>query len=167
MGVAFYACTALFVALVLWGMWSDLVSLTIPDWVSIGLVLGFLACAIWAGVSMVTILQYYLVVGCAVFALGALLFFLGAFGGGDVKMLAAVAIWAGWPMVVELLIKVAFLGGVLALVLLAFRAMSLSARMAATPWIARLHRRDGGIPYGIAIGTGSLLLLPRITWWQF
>lgn len=165
MGAAFYACTALFIALVLWGMWSDLVSLTIPDWVSIGLVLGFLACGVSAGVPIVTMLHHF-AVGAAVFGLGALLFYLGAFGGGDVKMLAAVAIWAGWPMVVTLLIRVALLGGLLALVLVAFRAMSLSARMADTPWIARLHRRDGGIPYGIAIGAGSLLLLPRITWWQ-
>ena len=142
-----------------------LVSLTIPDRVSIGLLLGLLLCAIWAGATMVTML-HHLAVGIAVFALGALLFFLGAFGGGDVKLLAAVAVWAGWPMVTELLLKVVMLGGVLALVLLAFRAISLSAGMAGTPWIARLHRRDGGIPYGIAIGAGSLLLLPRITWWQ-
>jgi len=166
MGAAFYACTALFVVLVLWGMWSDLVSLTIPDAVSIGLMLGFIANAVWAGATMGTILHHF-ALGGAVFLLGALLFFLGAFGGGDVKMLAAVALWAGWPMVVELLVRVALLGGLLALALLAFRAISLSAGMQARPWIARLHRRDGGIPYGIAIGTGSLLLLPRITWWQF
>jgi len=166
MPVAFYICTGLFVMLVLWGMWSDLVSLTIPDLVSIGLAAGFLLAALLAGAPLQTIAQH---VGVAVlvFAAGATLFFLGAFGGGDVKMLAAVALWAGWPMVVTLLVWVALLGGGLAAVLLLFRRMPLSAGQQRRAWIARLHRPDGGIPYGIAIGIGSLLLLPRITWWQF
>jgi prepilin peptidase CpaA len=161
----FIACTAIFVLLILWAMWSDLTSLTIPDSVSIGLVLGFLLAGFLAGAPWL-LLAKHLGVGVAMFAIGAALFFLGAFGGGDVKMLAAVSVWAGWPGVLPLSIRVAFLGGLLAILILAFRRIPLPSGLRHIAWIERLHRRDGGIPYGLAIGVGALLLLPNITWWQ-
>lgn len=161
----FIVCTGIFVVLVAWGMLSDLTSMTIPDAVSIGLVAGFLLCAWLAGAPLVTVGKH-LGVGAIVFAIGAALFFAGAFGGGDVKMLAAVSIWAGWPMVITLAVWVALFGGLLALSMLVFRRIPLPAGAADLAWVARLHQRDGGIPYGIAIGIGALLLLPRITWWQ-
>lgn len=161
----FIVCTGLFVVLVAWGMLADLATMTIPDTVSIGLVAGFLLCAVWAGAPLVTI-GMHLGVGVIVFGIAAVFFFLNAFGGGDVKMLAAVAVWAGWPMVITLGVWVALLGGVLALAMLVFRRIPLPAAAGDLAWLARLHRRDGGIPYGVAIGIGALLLLPRITWWQ-
>lgn len=161
----FIVCTGLFVVLVVWGMLSDLASLTIPDTVSIGLVVGFLLAAWLAGAPLL-IVGKHLGVGAGIFAIGALLFFVGAFGGGDVKMLAAVAVWAGWPMVITLGVWVALLGGLLAVGMLVFRRIPLPTGANDLAWVARLHRRDGGIPYGVAIGIGALLLLPRITWWQ-
>jgi prepilin peptidase CpaA len=161
----FIACTAIFVLLILWAMWSDLTSLTIPDSVSIGLVLGFVL-AWWLADQAWLVLGKHLGIGAAMFAIGAVLFFAGAFGGGDVKMLAAVSVWAGWPGVLPLGLRVAFLGGLLAILILVFRRIPLPNRLAHIAWIGRLHRRDGGIPYGLAIGAGALLLLPSITWWQ-
>ena len=162
---AFFVCTGVFVALVVWGMWSDLVSLTIPDAVSIGLVLGFLLAAVLAGAPWLLVLKH-LGLGVAVYVLAAVLVLLNTFGGGDAKMLAVIAIWAGWPMLITLLVWTALLGGLLAVIILIFRKIPLSPGLAGQAWIQRLHRRDKGIPYGLAIGLGSLLLLPRITWWQ-
>ena len=157
------ACAGVFVVLTIWGMWSDLTTLSIPDTVSIGLTLAFLAAAQLAGVPLAGIATH-LGIGAVVFVLGALLFFLGAFGGGDVKMLAAVAVWAGWPLVLTYIIWVALLGGLLAGILLIYRR--LPDVVSGDGWAKRLHRRDGGIPYGLAIGVAGLVLLTRITWWQ-
>jgi prepilin peptidase CpaA len=165
MEAGFLVSTGIFVVLIAWGMWSDLTSLTIPDSVSIGLVLGFLLAGWLAGVPWLLLLKHF-GVGALMFSIGAMLFFAGAFGGGDVKMLAAVSVWAGWGGILPLGLRVAFLGGLLAIVILVFRRIPLPHRVAHIAWIARLQRRDAGIPYGLAIGAGALLLLPRITWWQ-
>jgi prepilin peptidase CpaA len=31
-------------------------------------------------------------------------------------------------------------------------------------WALRLHRRDAGIPYGLALAAGALLVYPQTVW---
>jgi prepilin peptidase CpaA len=56
------------------------------------------------------------------------------------------------------------LGGALTLALLEFRKHALPALLARRPWIERLHKIDGGIPYGIALAAAALLIYPSTQW---
>ena len=59
-----------------------------------------------------------LLAGVAMFLLGAGLFALGLFGGGDVKLIAAMALWTGFADLPRFLLIMGAAGGVLGLVLL-------------------------------------------------
>lgn len=91
-------------------------------------------------------------VGCAavVFALGVAAFAAGGLGGGDVKLLAAVSLFAGPGRIVDFLAVTAIAGGVMGLAILAGAPIG---QPAAGPLRARL-RRD--LPYGPAIAAGGL-----------
>lgn len=82
----------------------------------------------------------------AVFAALAALFAFGLMGGGDVKLLAALALWLPVRDYVEMMMWVAVAGGLLTLALLIRH---------------RVARRPGRpeIPYGVAIATGAALSL--------
>ena len=57
-----------------------------------------------------------LLVGGIVFILFAALFSMGMMGGGDVKLLAALALWFPWQAVISLLVLMALLGGLVTLI---------------------------------------------------
>lgn len=82
----------------------------------------------------------------AVFAAFAALFAAGLMGGGDVKLLAALALWLPVGRFAEMMVLVALFGGALTLGLMARH---------------RLRRRPGrpDIPYGLAIVAGAAVLL--------
>lgn len=92
----------------------DLRTREIPDWISIALVCwAVLATAL--GLHDVTWLGMALGFA-ATFAVGALLFWLAGFGGGDVKLVAALGACYGLGAVLPLLFWIAIMGGVCALV---------------------------------------------------
>jgi prepilin peptidase CpaA len=146
-------------------MLSDLASFQIPNSVSVGLVLGFGLAAVLAGLPWDQAARH-LGVAVAMFLVGAVLHFTITFGAGDVKLIAAVSLWFGWPLVLPLVLAIAVAGGLLALTLLVFRRISMPRGLLQSTWIGALHQPGGHIPYGVAIGLGALLLLPRITWLQ-
>ena len=88
------------------------------------------------------------------FALCAALFARGMMGGGDVKLMAAAALWFEVPQVPLVALAVALCGGVLAAVAIARRPHR-AARAGKT---ARLSRRAEGVPYGVAIAVGAVLV---------
>jgi prepilin peptidase CpaA len=47
-----------------------------------------------------------------------------------------------------------------------FRMMTLPQVFADQEWVKRLHRPDGGVPYGIALAAAALLIYPYTTWMQ-
>lgn len=82
----------------------------------------------------------------AVFALFAALFAMGCMGGGDVKLLGALALWFPWEAVLSMLMVMAMVGGVVTIVTVVHH---------------RTTRRLGQpqIPYGIAISVAALWLI--------
>jgi prepilin peptidase CpaA len=82
-------------------------------------------------------------VALAVFGAGAAVFHLNLLGGGDVKLLAAGALWLGAASLWPFLVVTAVAGGVLAL---AYIALSAAGRAEAR----------AGLPYGVAIATGGI-----------
>jgi prepilin peptidase CpaA len=95
-----------------------------------------------------------------VFAIGAGFFVMKWLGGGDVKLLAALALWTGREATIELVIYTACLGGLLALLLMLLRP--LAGRLVSVEHaqrIPRLMRYKEPLPYGIAIVLSFLILL--------
>jgi prepilin peptidase CpaA len=139
---------------------SDLVRYEIPNWAPAAAAAAFLPFAHavgWGGFA----LALHLAAGVVVLAVGALLFTSGVIGGGDAKLLAAAAVWMGWDELVPFVLAVAIAGGLLSFALLAFRTRRLPAALAARPWIGRLHAKDQGVPYGVAIAAAAILLFLR------
>ncbi|WP_066658798.1 MULTISPECIES: A24 family peptidase [unclassified Sphingomonas] len=85
-------------------------------------------------------------VALGVFALFAAAFHFGMMGGGDVKMIAALALWFPFDKLITLLIIMSLVGGALTLVMLIDK------------WIRRRSEQPE-IPYGIAIAIAALLTL--------
>ena len=154
--------TMLFVLVMVVAMAWDAATLEIPDMASVVLAAGFLGGAIVRDAGLSLILQH-MAAGLALFAVGAGLFRLGVWGGGDVKFMAATGLWFGWSGLPAWLFMVALAGGVLALAILVLRHAVAAPAPWWPGWLNRLHRRDEGIPYGIALGAGGLLVLDRAT----
>jgi prepilin peptidase CpaA len=87
-----------------------------------------------------------LAVAAGSFAVLCVLFALRAMGGGDVKLLTALALWIRPEWFAHLVIVMALLGGVLTL-------------MAAGWHIAKRKRGRISIPYGVAIAAAGLWIL--------
>lgn len=95
------------------------------------------------------------VVFAAALLLGFPLFAAGKFGGGDVKLLATTGLWFSFRGALDFIIYVFLAGGALAVLILAARAFTPTGK----PQKWRILQRKGGIPYGIAIAAGALLLI--------
>ncbi|MDY0883291.1 prepilin peptidase [Dongia soli] len=124
---------------------SDSRSYLIPNWLTAGV-------ALTAAVSFLrlpfdlTFLALHLGAALLILAVGFALFAQDLFGGGDVKLLTALALWTGFADLPRLLLVTTLAGGLLALGILIWR---------------RLRLASGGVidqrlPYGIAIAAGGI-----------
>lgn len=141
----------------------DLFTLTIPNRISVVMVLVFFPAAALAGLGWVEIADH-VGAGVMVLGVGVLLFAGGWFGGGDAKLLAAIALWIGFDHLFPYLLYVAIAGGFLAMMFEAARSVPLPRVLLGEQWAHRLHRPDSGIPYGIALAAGALLVYPQTVW---
>ncbi len=142
---------------------NDLMTFRIPNWISLALLGLFLVVAPLAGLGWM-IIASHLALGFVLLLAGMAMFAMNLLGGGDAKLLAAVGLWMGLPAMPAYLAWAAIAGGLLALTILMFRRAPLAAAVAETPWIARLHDKEAGIPYGIALAAGALIALPQTAW---
>jgi prepilin peptidase CpaA len=119
---------------------------TISNWTN--LAVASLAPAWWwsQGYTLWPDVAWQLLLATVVFAVFASVFAIGAMGGGDVKLIAALALWLPLQPMVSLLMVMSIAGGVVTLLMMADRRL----------------RRAGGIlevPYGVAIAFAGLLAL--------
>ncbi len=140
----------------------DILTMRIPNGVSLGIAAAFLVVAPIAAMPMQEMLMH-LLVGAAVLIAGMILFSLRYVGGGDAKLLAAASLWIGAEQLLPFFIYVTIFGGVLALLLLAYRRTPAGALPLPT-WAARLHNPSEGMPYGLAITAGALVVYPLTAW---
>ncbi|MDG2535485.1 prepilin peptidase [Sphingomonas sp. HITSZ_GF] len=105
--------------------------------------------ALWPDITV----QFGVAVLVFAFFLGA--FALGQMGGGDVKMIGALALWLPVQPLVWMLVLMSLIGGVLTLIMV----------------IEKKWRRSSGdpveIPYGVAIAIAALLVLREPIFNQF
>lgn len=93
----------------------------------------------------------------AVSVVGTLLFVRGLLGGGDVKLLSAAALWAGFDGLPRLLLLTAMFGGVLALFFLTPLGTQITASRRSTSGSAELAPGSVPVPYGVAIAAAALV----------
>lgn len=137
----------------------DLASYTIPNRLSLAIVAAF---AVFAAVSGFPGAAWgsHLAAGLVALAAGFALFAAGWIGGGDAKLFAAVALWFGFGDLMNYALIAAVLGGGLTLGLLVMRRIPLPGVLIRQSWIARLHDDRAGVPYGVALAAGALVVLP-------
>ena len=153
----------LFPALMAFAASSDLLTMTISNRVSLILAGGFLVLALVSHMSMVDVLSHLGAAGVVlVVAFG--FFSRGWIGGGDAKLAAATALWLGFEHLLPYLVYASLFGGALTLLLIQFRLAPLPAVLARQAWVQRLHEKDGGVPYGIALAAAALAVYPETPW---
>lgn len=125
---------------------TDLKSRRIANWLN--LTIAVLAPAYWwaSDLSIWPDMAIQLGLAVATFAVLSVLFALKAMGGGDVKLLTALALWIEPLPFLQLLIFMAILGGVLTLAFGAFHVM-------------RRQKDRLAIPYGVAIAGAALWII--------
>ncbi len=154
-----FALLLTFPAMMALGGSFDLLTMTIPNRVSIALVAIFPAAAACAGLGGAAIAGH-LAAGALMLAVGILMFARGWLGGGDAKLLAAASLWLGFEHLAGYLLLVAVFGGVLALLLISYRRLAPPLWVCSQAWALRLHDSKVGIPYGIALAVAALWIYP-------
>jgi len=142
---------------------SDLTSNKIHN----GLVLMFLvAYAVLAPLAGFTAYEiaWSVAVAAGVLLVAFIFFALGWIGGGDAKLTAVTVLWFGAAHTLTYLVYMALLGAAFTLAILLFRSLTLPAWLLDKSWIARLHSRGGGVPYGVALALAALAVFPETSW---
>ena len=158
------AVLVVFPGLMLFAAISDMLTMTIPNRVSLILIAGFFLLAPTMGLSLTTV-GWHVLAGLFMLALTFVLFNFGWIGGGDAKLSAATALWLGFGGLPHYGVFAAILGGALTLVLLQLRRVQLPDALKSMDWLARLHDSKSGIPYGIALAIAGLLVYPDSAIW--
>src|SRR3954468_840475 len=154
------ALLLLFPALMAYAAASDVLTMKIPNRVSLALGAGFFVFAAVAGLSLADV-ALHVAAGALVLAVCFAMFAFGWIGGGDAKLAAATALWLGFAALTDYLLIAAIGGGALTLLVLLLRGMPLPAPALGWTWLARLHERGAGVPYGIALAGAALLVYPE------
>ena len=146
MGEISYLILGLLIALLLAAAIWDLKSRTIPN--SLNAAIALLVLPYWWSLALPLWPDAAIHAGVAalVFLLFAAVFAIGAMGGGDVKMVAALALWLSPQQVLMMLVVMSLAGGVLTLVVATAHRLAKS-------------RKPLEIPYGVAIAFAGVWML--------
>jgi prepilin peptidase CpaA len=159
-----FLLSTLLTVLIMFAMVTDIATYRIPNWVNGALLALYpIACVLLQADMSVWLHGLY---GFGVlFVVGMLIFALRIMGGGDVKMIAVLALWVGFGQPLLLfVIYFALLGGVMTLLLMFLRKI---APYVVLKWrgvqgnIPRVLSYEEPLPYGVAIGLAFLWFLWR------
>lgn len=155
----------LFPAVMAFAAAMDMLTMTIPNRVSLLLVGAFFVAAYFAELSVQQVLEH-VGTGLAVLVVCFVLFAFGGFGGGDAKLLAASSLWIGFDQLPTYVIGVTFAGGALAILLLVGRKHFPEGSLNAPRWFLQLQARESKMPYGLAIAAAALWVYPQTAFFQ-
>lgn len=165
MSISLFLALVVFPAAMAYAAASDIVSMTISNRLCLVLVASFALCAVSVGLTW-TQLGWHLASGLLVLAVCFGFFAAGWIGGGDAKLAAATALWFGFDQLLPYILISSFAGGALTLALLSLRQMPLPRPAAGWSWAQRLHDKDEGVPYGVALAFAALIVLPDTAIWR-
>jgi prepilin peptidase CpaA len=158
------ATISAFPDLMVFAAFSNLITITIPNLVSMALICLFVIFAMISGLAAAEIF-WRLASAALTLAVDFALFAQGRIGGGDAKLAAATAAWLGLDHLAKYALVSSLLGGGLTLAILGLRhwpALLLSMEHA---WVKYLHQPRTGVPYGIVLAIAGLLLYPGSAIW--
>ncbi len=137
---------------------ADLRSYQIPNRYAVAIMLAFLGFSVGNGLHEAAVA---LAVGAGVFVVGTACFAKSWLGGGDVKLLVALALWVPPPLLPAFALVTSLAGASLSLVMLTPLRRALPAPPAP---LARAETLRQPIPFAIAIAVGGLfVLVERVT----
>jgi prepilin peptidase CpaA len=141
------ACLGLFVFLLLLAGWTDLKTFTIPNHIPFALLVLVLP---FGMTSQSTFLWWTsFAIGAAVLVVGLGFFSMKLMGGGDVKLMAVVALWAGPAHALDFILVTTLAGGFLSGFALLKRKFGFAGGWDNQP-------SQNVVPYGLAIAFGGL-----------
>ncbi|WP_231467302.1 prepilin peptidase [Novosphingobium sp. CECT 9465] len=128
---------------------TDIRRRQIDNWLNAAVALG--APAFWwaSGLSVWPDMVIQVALALATFVALAGLFALKLMGGGDVKLLSALALWLAPMTFLKLLVVMSLLGGLLTIIFAAWH-------------YTVTRKRDAKIPYGVAIASAGLITLAPV-----
>jgi prepilin peptidase CpaA len=159
--IVHYTVVWAFIALLGWAAYSDVRVFIIPNRLSLAIAALYPAHVIaspipvdWSGDLMV---------GAIVLGMGFAMFAMRIAGGGDVKLLSVVSLWAGTQHILASLLIMGLAGGVLsvfALVRLRFAEARSGNDSGFFQWFGRAVKTN--VAYGISIAVGGLYTAGRL-----
>ena len=174
-------CIACLAGLLVIGALTDIECRRLPNWLT-GAVLGLYGLSVVVSPTPVDWMSAIIVAGL-LFAIGFACFAFRLMGGGDVKLMAGLALWAGIDHIALFLIVTSLAGGLMSLVMLTLRRWatsplfimlspflgSMTGRPAAitgtssSPGIAKEDMAEeditSSLPYGVAIAAGGFAVI--------
>lgn len=135
---------------------TDLKRLEIDNWVPLALIVLFVPYAMTVSV----VWPLHIVIMIAVLLVGLLLHVTNVMGGGDIKLLTALALWAGPNNLPVLMMATSLAGAAVAMMTLALQKPSaLSRKLVPTTtglaWVDEARAGGSNVAYGIAIAIGA------------
>ena len=147
-------CLWIFASLMIVAAWSDAIDFTIPNRLVIGLLVLYPAYVMTALHAVDWPMA--LAVAGGILLIGLVLYGTGKMGAGDVKLIAATALWAGTEHTLAFIILTALAGGVVSLALLVRINYG---------WVIGRPPAENAtkqVPYGVAIAAGGLFVAVKL-----
>ena len=160
----------IFCALLIWGIISDIRNYILSNNLSISVTLlyfVFLGALFYSqSLPPYSYIAYSIGIAILIFIVLAALFAFNLIGGGDVKLIPAVSLWAGPALTVKFLLITMICGGLVSLIYLGIRYLKKSNFKSKSSEnvnyfvseSAELEKEENNIPYGIAISIGGLII---------
>ncbi|MBE7637853.1 hypothetical protein GUA87_13435 [Sneathiella sp. P13V-1] len=139
--------------------YSDWKSYKIPNYISLALIALF-PVVFWLSPVEISWIDSLIVAGVT-FVVGFILFAIGGFGGGDVKLIVALSLWAGSQFIVPFMVAMVLAGGGLVIVVLIREVIRGDKELSVRARVKASLRAKTPVPYGVAIALGSLVIFYR------
>ena len=138
----------------------DLGTRRIPVWLIVALTAAFIPSALHAGLGFDRI-GIHLLTGLAVYGFGLILVAVALLGGGDVRLIAAIAVWTGYHHLVNFVVATMIAGFFLALIVALI--VHVDKRRNLNGFLARrVITENREIAYGPAIAAGGIMSCPEV-----
>lgn len=147
-------CLWMFASLMIVAAWSDAIDFTIPNRLIVGLLVLYPAHVMTTAQAINWPMA--MAVSTGILALGLLLYGTGKLGAGDIKLIAATALWAGTEHTLDFILLTAIAGGVVSMALVVRNNYGWVIGRPPTENTKQL------VPYGIAIAVGGLFVAAKL-----
>jgi len=140
-----FIIVCIFVGTMLIAACKDATTMTIPNWISLVLIAGFVVVQpfVFEGWD---VLGEHALIGLTFFLAGFSMFAFGWLGGGDAKLMAATALWWQWPDTIVYILYTTLVGAGLAILLLLSRKF-LPINLITSQIPFAMFKEDKNMPY--------------------